>query len=76
MPPLSDILILFDTALDEVSMARAKTCLMTVDGSVLIHQKEDQSRVLLVKFDPLGVTPSVLLTSLWNAGFKAKMAGG
>lgn len=73
---LSDILIVFKDALDAPSMGQAKTCLMHTGRSVLVHQKEDQSRILLVKFDPEDVTPSSLLNAVREAGFEASMAGG
>lgn len=76
MKPLSDILIMFAHALDDAAMSAAKACLMNAGVSVLPHQKEGQSRVLLVKFDPRDVTPDVLLAAVRDAGFDAKMAGG
>lgn len=76
MKALSDILIMFAQALDEATMSAAKACLMETGISVLVHQKEGQSRVLLVKFDPRDITPGELLASVRDAGLDAKMAGG
>ncbi|MFC1672930.1 hypothetical protein ACFL12_02145 [Pseudomonadota bacterium] len=73
---LSDILIVFKTALDGPAMGQAKTCLMQTGRTVLVHQKEDQDRILLVKFAPDDVTPSGLLSAVRDAGFEASMAGG
>jgi len=72
----SDILMLFKTALPTTELSKVIACLMDVDRSVLVHQKEDAERVLLVKFDPNSVSPSHLLDSVRNAGFDATMAGG
>lgn len=76
MLPLSDILILFPQALDDAAMCTAKSCLMNAGSSVLVHQKEGQSRVLLVKFAPGDVSPETLLNTVRDAGFDAKMSGG
>ena len=76
MQPLSDILILFAQALDDIAIRSAKACLMDIGDSVLVHQKEGQSRVLLVKFNPSDVTPRALLNAVRDAGFDAKMSGG
>ena len=76
MQMLSDILIIFAKALDDAAMTKAKACLMNVGKSVLVHQKEGQSRVLLAKFAPSDASPRALLESLKNAGFDAKIAGG
>lgn len=73
---LSDILIIFSKALDDVAMAKAKACLMNVGKSVLVHQKEGQSRVLLAKFSPDDASPGALLESLKSTGFDAKISGG
>lgn len=73
---LSDILIIFAKALDDTAMTKAKACLMNVGKSVLVHQKEGQSRVLLVKFAPSDTSHSTLLETLKSAGFDAKIAGG
>lgn len=72
----SDILILFKTPQSEEDLTKAKSCLMDVDRSVLVHQNEDSQRVLLVKFTPAFVTPSKLLEAVHTAGFEATMAGG
>lgn len=53
-----------------------KQCLMETDSSVLVHQKEDQARLLLVKFDPRNASPRQLLTAVRAAGFDATMASG
>lgn len=76
MPLLSDILIMFAKALDDTSMSKAKACLMESADSVLVHQKEGQSRVLLVKFNPHDITVGALLAAVRDAGFDAKMSGG
>lgn len=76
MQTYSDILILFSEPQDEPSMSKAKGHLMDVGRSVLVHQKEGQARVLLVKFDPQEVTPSALLSAVTTTGFEAKMSGG
>lgn len=76
MQALSDIMIMFAQALDDGAMSAAKGHLMQTGVSVLVHQKEGQSRVLLVKFDPRDVTPDALLAALRDEGFDAKMAGG
>ena len=76
MPYQSDILILFAKALDHIAIRTAKSCLMQTGDSVLVHQKEGQSRVLLVKFDPEDVSPSALLSAVREAGFDASMSGG
>lgn len=76
MQNMSDILILFSSAQDDTAMRSAKTHLMQVGRSVLVHQKEGHDRLLMVKFDPAEVTPGALLRSVTGAGFDAKMAGG
>ena len=76
MQNMSDILILFSAAQDDSAMLKAKTQLMEVGRSVLVHQKEGQGRLVVVKFDPAEVTPSALLGAVTEAGFDAKMAGG
>ena len=76
MQNMSDILILFSSSQDDNAMRSAKTHLMQAGRSVLVHQKEGQDRLLVVKFDPAEVTPSVLLAAVTGAGFDAKMAGG
>lgn len=76
MQTLSDILIIFAKNLDDDAMAKAKAYLMNVSKSVLVHQKEGQSRVLLVKFAPSDATPGSLLETLRSAGFDAKISGG
>lgn len=70
-----DILIVFKTVLAQDAMGRAKTCLMEVAASVLVHQPENMDRVLLVKFDPSETGPSQLLNAVRAAGFDATMAG-
>lgn len=72
----SDILIVFKTAQTDADIAKAKTCLMEVDRSVLVHRKEGSDRVLLIKFDPQGVSPATLLDAVRGAGLDAAMAGG
>jgi len=76
MQTYSDILILFSEPQDEPSIRKAKSHLMGVGRSVIVHQKEGQGRVLLVKFDPQEVTPTALLNAVTSAGFDAKMSGG
>jgi len=76
MQMLSDILIIFTKALDDAAMTKAKACLMNVGKSVLVHQKEGQSRVLLAKFAPDDTSPGTLLETLKSAGFDAKISGG
>lgn len=76
MQNTSDILILFTSTLDELDMRSAKTHLMEVGRSVIVHQKEGHDRLLVVKFDPGEVKPSALLGAVTGAGFEAKMAGG
>ena len=73
---LSDILIMFSKALGDSDMAAAKALLMDIGRSVIVHQKDGQSRVLLVKFDPNEVIPGALLEALKAKGFSAKMSGG
>jgi len=72
----SDILIVFKIAPSETEMSRAKACLMGVDHSVLVHHKDGSKRVLLVKFNPQDVSPTILLEAVRNAGFDVSMAGG
>jgi len=72
----SDILILFPTTPSPTEMSQAKTCLMQIDKSVLVHQKETSSRLILVKFTPTRVSPAQLLARLRDAGFDVTMAGG
>lgn len=76
MTMLSDILILFAKPLDDLAVNTAKSTLMACGRSVLVHQKEGQDRLFLVRFDPRDVTPASLLSSIQDAGFDAKMAGG
>ncbi|MBL4613393.1 MAG: hypothetical protein JKY27_00750 [Magnetovibrio sp.] len=71
----SDILILLKTAPSALHLSKVKVCLMNVNRSVLVHQKEGAERLLLIKFDPNGVTPSELLSAVHGAGFDATMAG-
>jgi len=72
----SDILILFRETPPDSEMVKAKNCLMDVDRSVLVHQKEGSQRVLLVKFSPQAISPSTLLKVLRDDGFDVTMAGG
>lgn len=72
----SDILILFRETPSEPEMTKAKSCLMAVDRSVLVHQKEGSERVLLVKFSPQSVSPTALLKAARDSGFDVTMAGG
>lgn len=76
MQMLSDILIIFAKALDDAAMTKARACLMNVGKSVLVHQKEGQSRVLLTKFAPSDTSPGALLESLKSTGYDAKISGG
>lgn len=76
MTALSDILVLFSTPLNDDAMQTAKTALMECGRSVLVHQREGQSRSVLVKFDPNEIGPSGLLDAVRRAGLKATMAGG
>lgn len=76
MSGLSDILILFAKPLDDEAARRAKACLMNADASVLVHQKEGQSRIFIVKFDPSALGPAQVLNAVLNEGFEATMAGG
>lgn len=72
----SDILIMFKNAQNDEDLKTAKTCLMNVDRSVLVHQKEGSERVLLIKYDPNNVKPAHLIEAVRSAGFDATMAGG
>ena len=76
MPALSDILILFNPPLDDAAMGTAKSVLMDCGRSVLVHQKDGQTRTVLVKFDPGDVSPTGLLQAVRDAGLSATMAGG
>ncbi len=72
---LSDILVMFPSALDDNAMKTARTCLMDAAKSILVHQQDGQDRILLVKFDPHDTTPRQILKHVRKAGFDAKMAG-
>lgn len=76
MALLSDILIVFSTALDDAELRLAKSSLMDAAKSVLVHQKEGQSRVFLVKFDPLDTSPQALLSALQSVDLDASMSWG
>lgn len=76
MTPQSDILILFTASLDNNAMRAAKSALMECGRSVLVHQRDGQSRSVLVKFDPGEVSPAGLLGAVRGAGIGATMAGG
>ena len=72
----SDILILFPAPQSDADLAKAKSCLMDTDKSVLVHCKEGSKRLLLVTYSPLSVSPALLLQAVHDAGLKATMAGG
>ena len=76
MTSQSDILILFTAPLDDGAMRAAKSVLMDCGRSVLVHQRDGQSRSVLVKFDPGEVNPAGLLAAVRGAGISASMAGG
>lgn len=76
MTAASDILILFAAPLNDDAMRAAKSVLMGCGHSVLVHQKEGQTRSVLVKFDPGEVTPASLLEAVRGVGLNATMAGG
>ncbi len=76
MQGLSDVMIYFAKPLGDDAIASAKALLMDADRSVLVHQKEGQSRVLLVRFHPDEITPRNLLDVVRTAGFEATMASG
>ena len=76
MTALSDILILFTAPLSDEAMQKAKAVLMDCGRSVLVHQKDGQSRSVLVKFDPAETSPAGLLEAVRRSGLSATMAGG
>jgi len=71
---LSDILFLFSTPLNDADMRTAKATLMDTARSVLVHQKEGQSRILVVKFDPHDTSPQALLSAVRDVGLDAKLS--
>lgn len=72
----SDILLLFAHPLDDAQMRAAKSAIMACGPSVIAHQKDGQSRMLLVRFDPADANGPAILDAVRTAGLPATMAGG
>ncbi len=72
---LSDILMLLPKLPDD-EISSLKRILMETEKSVLVHQNENNSRLFLIKYDPIGISPSALLNAAKTAGFDVSIAGG